>query len=147
MTKTGQRAETHAAFRFAVQIEGIDEAFFSECTLPSLEVEITEQKEGGYNSGTHLLPGRVKAGRVSLKRGVAHSTELLNWYRDVINGNLSAAMRRVSVVMYDSKLDEVMRLNFEGAYPTKWTGPSFKASENSVAIETLELAFAEVTID
>jgi phage tail-like protein len=147
MTRTGERTEAHAAFRFAVEIDGIDEAYFSECTLPSLEVEVTEQQEGGYNNGVHLLPGRVKAGRITLKHGITQSTELLNWYRDVMNGNVSAAIRRISIVMYDSRLDPVMRLSFERAYPAKWSGPTFNAADNSVAIETLELAYAEIQVD
>ncbi|MGD2207088.1 MAG: phage tail protein [Anaerolineae bacterium] len=147
MASTGQRVDPHAAFRFAVQIGGINEAIFSECTLPPLEVEILEQKEGGYNTGVHQLPGRVKPGRITLKRGVAQSNELLKWYQDVVGGKLQAAQRQVSVVMYDSMLSEIMRWNFKRAYPIKWTGPTFKTSESAVAIETLELAFAEVSVE
>ncbi len=144
MAPAGQRVESFASFRFAVQIEGIDEAVFSECTLPSLEVELHEQKEGGYNSGVHQLPGRVKAGRITLKRGVTQSSKLMKWYRDIAVGKLSGAMKSVSVVMYDSTQSEVIRWDFERAYPVKWTAPTFKSSENAIAIESLELAFAEV---
>jgi phage tail-like protein len=128
-----------------VQIGGIDEAIFSECMLPPLEVDVLEQQEGGYNTGVHLLPGPVKSGRITLKRGVAQSNELLKWYRDVATGNLQQASRQVSVVMYDSKLSEIMRWNFERAYPVKWTGPTLNAGENAIAIEALELAYAEVS--
>ena len=80
------RVDPHAAFRFAVQIEGINEAVFCECALPAFEVELHEQKEGGYNGGVHQLPGRIKAGRIALKRGVTDSNELLQWYQ---NGHCS----------------------------------------------------------
>jgi phage tail-like protein len=139
--------EAHTAFRFTVEIGGIEEAVFSECSLPVLEVEIHEQKEGGYNSGAHLLPGPVKAGRITLKRGLAQSSDLLGWYRDVANGNVRDAERQISVVMYDSMLEEVMRWNFERAYPVKWTGPAFKTANSEIAIETLELAFAAVSVE
>jgi phage tail-like protein len=146
MAQTGQRVEAHAGFRFVVNIGGIDGAVFSECTLPSLEVEIHEQKEGGYNTGVHMLPGRVKSGRITLKHGVARSNELLTWYGQVANGQAKQAERQVSVIMYDSTAKtEVMRLNFERAYPARWTGPAFNAAESAVAVETLELAFAEFT--
>jgi phage tail-like protein len=146
MAPTGNRPDPHAAYRFAVQIEGINEAVFCECTLPALEVELHEQKEGGYNHGVHQLPGRVKAGRITLKQGLAQSNELLKWYQQVLGGAPDEAQKQVSVVMYDSMLAEVMRLNFTRAYPVKWSGPSFKTSESAVAIETLELAFAEVSL-
>lgn len=147
MPMTAKRTETHAGFRFAVQIEGIDEAIFTECSLPTLEVDVHEQKEGGYNGGAHMLPGPVKSGKISLKRGIANSSELLKWYRNVASGSLRDVQRQVSVVMYDSTLTEVMRWNFLNAYPVKWSGPAFKTADNTIAIETLELAFAEVTFE
>lgn len=147
MSPTGERTDPHAAFRFVVQIGGIDEAYFSECDLPSLEVDVHEQKEGGYNTGVHLLPGPVKAGRITLRRGLVTSSALLKWYHDVASGKLSDVEKAVTVVMYDSMQRKVMSLNFTRAYPTRWSGPSFRTGENAVAIETMELAFAEVSLE
>jgi len=147
MARTARRIETHVTFRYAVEIDGINEAVFNECTLPPLEVEVHDQKEGGYNTGVHQLPGRVRPGKVTLKKGIAGSMELLRWYRDVVNGKISDSERSMSIVMYDSTHEEVMRLNFERAYPVKWSGPSLNMGENNVAIESLELAFAMVTLD
>ena len=42
---TGDRLEIHGAFSFVVQIDGIENAVFHECTLPTLEVEVEEEKE------------------------------------------------------------------------------------------------------
>lgn len=142
-TETGQRIEAHGAFHFIVQL-GDGEAFFTECTLPTLEVDVLEQKEGGHNTGVHLLPGPVKAGRITLKRGVTRSSELLKWYRDVASGKVKEAVRNISVVLCDSQAKEILRLDFTGAFPVKWSGPAFKAGDSTLAIETLELAFAEV---
>jgi len=147
MAIPGERTEAVGAFRFAVQIDGIDEAVFSECTLPNLEVDIQEQKEGGYNSGVHQLPGPLKPGKLVLKRGLAHSSQLLSWYQDVLTGNLKDVQKQVSVVMYDGELNEFMRWNFIRAFPVKWSGPSFKTADNAIAIETLELAYGEITFE
>ena len=145
MAQTGKRPETYEAFRFGVELGG-EEAIFTECTLPSLEVDIHEQKEGGYNKGVHLLPGPVKAGRITLKRGYAKSSALLKWYSDVASGKIQNAERNVSVILYSPTLEEVMRLNFVRAYPVKWSGPTLRSSDSAIAIETLELAFAEVEV-
>lgn len=140
-----QRTEAHAAFRFAVQIEGITEAVFTECTLPALEVEVHQQMEGGLNNAVHHLPGRVKAGKITLKRGITSSDKLLAWYMDVVKRKIT--QRKVSVVMYDSLLQEMMRLNFEGAFPSKWTAPTFASSDSKLAIETLELSYRSIDMD
>ena len=140
----GQRAEAHAAFRFAVQIDGITEAVFTECTLPTLEVEVHEQPEGGLNNAVHQIPGRIKSGRITLKRGLASSSALLSWYLDVAQGQIEASQRQVSVIMYDSTAGEILRWNFVKAFPSKWSGPSLNSGSNQVAIETLELSFQSV---
>jgi phage tail-like protein len=142
-----QRAEVHAAFRFAVQIDGITEAVFTECTLPSLEVEVHQQMEGGLNNAVHQLPGRVRAGKITLKRGIATSSDLLGWYVDVAQGKISDSQRKVSVVMYDSLSEEVLRWNFEDVFPSKWTGPSFTSSSDQIAIETLELSYQSMDVE
>jgi phage tail-like protein len=144
MAQTGERPEVHAAFRFAVEIDDIDAAYFTDCDLPSLEVEVVEQKEGGFNTGVHQIPGPVKAGRITLKRGLVESDQLLKWYKEVAEGKPKD--RNISIVLYDSMWEEVLRWNFEHVYPVKWTGPSFRSSENSIAIETLELVFTEVSL-
>jgi len=145
-------AEVYATYPFVVQIDGTPHAVFTECTLPNLEVEVEEVKEGGFNAGTHLLPGRVKKGSIILKRGLVKSSRLLEWYRNIMQGKVSDR-RNVSVIFYDSHPDhrprprEVIRWNFEGAYPHKWTGPLLKTDSNEVAIETLEFSFESVTVE
>lgn len=144
-TPTGERVEVYDGFRFVVDLHEGD-LFFTECTLPSLEVEVTEQREGGYNSGVHLLPGPVKAGRLTLKRGITKSSALLAWYGQVARGEVEKAMRNVTLTMLDSQGRPVMRMDLLRAYPVKWSGPSFKAGDSAIAIEALELAFAEVQV-
>jgi len=140
-------AELYATFSFKVEIGKVEAAVFDECTLPSLEVETTEQKEGGYTTGVHILPGPVKAGRLTLKRGVIKSNELMKWYLDVAAGKLKDVRRHVTVILLDSHLKPVITLHFNHAFPVKWSGPTFKTSDSSAAIETLELAFAEFSVD
>ncbi len=143
----GQRVETHAVFRFAVQIDGITEAVFTECTLPALEVEVHEQPEGGLNNAVHQIPGRIKGGKITLKRGLTSSSDLLAWYMKVAQGQIEASQREVSIVMYDSTAGEIMRWSFSQAFPSKWSGPSFSSGSNQVAIETLELSYQSVDVE
>jgi phage tail-like protein len=146
-TANGQRTEIHAAFRFVVQIDGVTEAVFTECTLPVLEVEVHQQMEGGLNDAVHQIPGRVKAGKITLKRGMTASSELLSWYMDIAQGKISSSQRKISVVMYDSLGSEVMRWNFQNAFPAKWTGPAFVSERSQVAIETLELVYQSMDVE
>ncbi|MEO8394715.1 MAG: phage tail protein, partial [Chloroflexota bacterium] len=105
-----QLVEAHANFRFAVSIDGINHAAFTECALPSLTVETQEIKEGGLNEYTHQLPVRMKVGTVTLKHGYTKDAALLTWYIQVLQGQLKQAMRTVSIVIYDNSFKIIMTL-------------------------------------
>jgi phage tail-like protein len=138
MPVTSRRADPFITCKFHVEIEGIQEAFFKECSGLEAETEVFSYEEGGVNDHPHKLPGRTKYPNVSLKRGVTDSSALWEWYLKVIQGKVER--KNVSIVLYDSKGSEVKRWSFDRAYPIKWTGPGLKADENAVAIEILELA-------
>lgn len=122
---------------FKVEIEGIQEAVFKECSGLEAETEILSFEEGGVNGYIHKLPGRTKFPNVVLKRGITNSGWLWGWYEKVAKGTIER--KNLSVVLYNSKGDEVKRWSFERAYPIKWSGPGLNADENSIAIETLEI--------
>jgi len=138
------RVITYPSFRFVVDIGGETEAAFTECTLPNIEWEIEEIKEGGLNTFTHQLPGRRKAGKVSLKNGVGKSS-LLAWYIDAMGEVIKR--KTITISLVDSKGKAVMVWHMQNAYPVKWAGPQLKTDANSIAIQTLELACGEITVE
>ena len=138
MPQTGQRIDPFLTSRFHVEIQGIEQAAFTECSGLEIETEVLEYQEGGLNQYVHKLPGRSKVSNVTLKWGITDSNELWNWYRDVLQGKIER--KNTSIVLYDLKGNEVMRWTFNDAYPVKWSGPAFKADENAITIESLELA-------
>jgi phage tail-like protein len=143
-TKTGQRVDPFATFKFHVEIGDIKEAAFSECSGLEISTEVFEYQEGGLNEFAHKLPGRTKHSNVTLKRGFAVSNELYKWYQEMEQNLLTGrpiTRKQVSITLYstaDHKLVTSWTLN--DAFPVKWVGPTFKAGEAAVAIETLELA-------
>jgi hypothetical protein len=54
------RVDPYKNFRFLVEIEGITQAGFSECSGFGSEVEVIEYREGGEPTSVRKLPGRVK---------------------------------------------------------------------------------------
>lgn len=122
---------------FNVEIEGIQEAFFKECSGLQAETEILSFEEGGVNGYVHKLPGRTKFPNIVLKRGITNSGWLWDWYQKVASGKIER--KNLSIVLYNHKGDEVKRWSFERAYPVKWSGTDLKADESAVAVETLEI--------
>lgn len=139
---TGQRVDPYRNFDFIVELDGIAQAGFSDCSGFGASTDPIEYREGGFENATRKLPGLTKYNNITLKWGITDSIELYNWYRDVVKGKI--IRRTGSIVLKDLEGNEKVRWNFSEAWPTKWTGPTFAAKGNEVAIETLELAVERI---
>jgi phage tail-like protein len=110
-------------------------------------MEVFEVKEGGLNTQVHKLPGRVSHSPITLKRGMTTSSELWDWYLNVMTkSDRQSELKDISILQFDQTRTEKWRWNLKGAFPVKWTGPSFKASDSQLAIESFELAYQELAL-
>lgn len=132
-----ERIDPLGSFRFLVEIDGITVAGFSEVSGLQVEVETEDYNEGGVNDSTHRLPKTARYPNLTLRRGVADSTALWEWQRDVARGMVQP--RNIHIVLLDDLRAERWRWRCLNAYPVGWTGPELRASESSVAVESLEL--------
>jgi phage tail-like protein len=135
---TGKRVDPYRNFNFLVEIDGITQAGFSDCSGFGASTDPIEYREGGQNTTVRKLPGVTKFTNITLKWGLTDSKELYQWYRDVVNGKI--VRKNGSIIVLDLDGTEKLRWNFTDAWPTKWDGPDFTAKGNDVAVETLELA-------
>lgn len=135
---------TTASFRFVVAIDGAPTAAFTECTLPTIAWDAEEVKEGGLNTYVHQLPGQRKRTTVTLKNGVGIASDLMAWYIATMNERFRR--RRVTITLLNRYHVPTMVWHIENAYPLKWTGPQLQSDNNTIAIQTLELACGEVIV-
>jgi phage tail-like protein len=140
-------SDPHQVFRFTVEVAGIREAQFTECSGFEMKIDVEEYKEGGLNDYVHKLPGRQSFSNVTLKRGVISSVELWDWLHRIATKKAKKEEKKnMSVVLYDGQGREQLRWNLISAYPVKWTTPSMQTDQSSVLIESLELAYQEFTL-
>ncbi len=142
MAENQMRGTVNAAFRFVVSVDGEGLAAFTECTLPTVEWEVQQVKEGGLNTFVHQLPGQRKPSMVQLKNGVGQSA-LLDWYMESMDG--PPLRKTVTISLLNTEKEPVIIWHLDKAFPTKWQGPQRKTDSQTVAIQTLELACGEVT--
>lgn len=139
-------------FHFKVEFIGVDgmdndtEHRFQEVSGLSFEVETEELHEGGENRFSYKLPKRVKYPNLILKRGMLQGTAILDWFNSALNTYFN-------VVIYDFKPADIMVTlmdeadqpaavwNIVQAYPLKWSVSEFKATDNAIVVETIELAY------
>lgn len=67
--------------------------------------------------------------------------ELWRWRAEAMHEE-NCARRTVVVELLDEHQEQVVaRWQLEGAWPTRWTGPTLDASGTEVAMEEIELAY------
>jgi phage tail-like protein len=127
-------------YLFHVTIDGQDIGMWTECNGLSAQYEIEEYEEGGQNMFVYKLPGRIKYENIKLKRALdEQSGRVAKWF-SMVNMAAAAARSTASIEVFDLNLDPVANWRRADVLPVKWTGPSFKADNTSVATEELELA-------
>jgi phage tail-like protein len=145
--------QIHASFRFVVKIGLGTQAFhgaFVECTLPVIDWDPLEVKEGGVNTYIHQLPGRQKKTTVTLKNGLA-TGELVQWCVKAMAEQFERLP--VTIILLDAQRspgtpwEPAMIWSIADAYPIKWTGPQLKTDTAAIAMQTLELACGQVTVE
>ncbi len=145
MPQTGSRNDPARNFNFLVELDGIAEARFMECSGLEATTEVIEYREGGDNTTVRKLPGKTSYSDITLKRGISDSKTLWQWRAEVIGGTVNR--KSGSIVLFDiSNKTEVARWNFVAAWPTKWEGPHLDARAKDVAIETLVIAHEGLTL-
>jgi phage tail-like protein len=137
------RVDPYRSFNFLVEIDGITQAGFQECTGLDSQTASIDFRLGDDPMHVRKLTGLNTFSAISLKRGVTDSDELWRWRLTVVDGKTER--RNGSIVLLDEKGAEKLRWNFTNAWPSKWTGPSFNSTGNSVAVESLEITHEEIT--
>ncbi len=139
MPETGKPVDAYRNFNFLVEIDGIAQGSFTECSGLGATTEVIEAREGSENTTVRKLPGRTTYSDITLKWGTTSSSELWRWRERVIEGDVDR--RNGSIVVFDLRnKQEVIRWNFVRAWPSRWEGPALNAKGNELAIETLVLA-------
>ncbi|SRR6266567_8075952 len=140
----GERKDPLRAFNFKLEMDGVTKAGFRECSGLDASTDPVDYREGQDKGNiSRKLTGLNKHANIVLKRGVTDDHSLWDWRKKVIDGKTDR--QHGSVVLCDETGEEKVRWNFVEGWPTKWTGPTFNATSNEVAIETLEIVHEGLT--
>jgi len=129
---------THSKF-FQVLIPAVELTlgFFTQITGFSSQVDVQEYPEGGVNTFVHKLPGRIKQGNITLKRGITKESALVTWYEKSVTA-LEPTELTIHVLDYEGNI--VTTWTFDGAYPVKWSGTDLNAGGSEFLTQSLEIA-------
>lgn len=132
--------DPYRSYNFKLDINGISEGHFTECSGLNVKVETISYREAGANQLVRKIPGPVDYAAVTLRYGVTNSRELWDWLMTAVEG--SVERKNVSIVLLDSSgSSEVMRWNLQDAWPSEWQGAALNATDRAIAIDSLTLVF------
>jgi len=134
-------------FYFSVDIPGVgDDLRFQEVTGLDAEAQVIDYRAGASKAfSTIKMPGVVKYGNVTLKKGVfVKDAKFWDWFSE---RKLNQSKRRaVTITLLDEDGGPRMTWTLANAFPTKITSTDLKSDGAEVAVETLELAHEGLTI-
>jgi phage tail-like protein len=129
-----------------VEIGGNAKAGFSEVSGLSAEAEVIEYREGADPvTSSRKLPGRIRYGDVTLRRGLTTSRDLFDWWMTVVHGNL--LRQDIGIVLLDDARTEVLRWRLRGAWPVRFEAATLQAKGNEILIESIVLTHEGLELD
>lgn len=139
--RAGRDTDPMVGFQFGIDFGTNVTGYFTECSGLESETEVVEHKVVGPKGQAIVqkVPGRLKFGNITLKRGITSDTQIWTWRQKVEEGKLKDARYTGSIVMYDYNFEEVARWEVTNAWPSKVSGPQFKTDGNEFGVEELTL--------
>ena len=136
----GRPKDPYRGYNFKLEIQGVTEGHFAECSGLDIRVHAIAYREGGDPQVVRRLPGPVEYGDITLRYGLTDSRELWDWFATSVAGRVDR--RAVSVVMLDSDgVQPVVRWNLFDAWLSEWRGASLNALDKGTAIESMTLVY------
>ncbi len=140
-----QRDNPYSNFNYLVDLGTGDtqspQAGFSEIILPDTSIDVIEYRNGSdRDAGVRKLPGRVKYGNITLKRGVIGSLDLYQWLDQIRNGDRNAFRNITIQLQSEDRTEIVLTWKFKKAWPVRYAFSPLQAKGKEVLVESLELA-------
>ena len=129
------------AFTFKLEVKGVLEGFFTECNGIGSENEVVEHKVVDTNGHevVRKIPGRLKWTDITLKRGITTNLQIWDWRDMIVKGKMKDARKPITITMLDREYKPLVAWNFTNAWPSKVSGPAFKADDNNYGVEEVTI--------
>lgn len=126
-------------FRFRVEIDGIQQAAFSEVTIGENTSDVVDYRDGNEPTHVRKLSGLTKYGNVTLKWGITDSKEMSVWHEAIVAGQIQTNRKQVAIIVQDEAGVDKARFVINEAWPAKYQLSGLNGKGNEVLIETVEL--------
>jgi phage tail-like protein len=141
--------DTSVGHSFGIEIDGVVIKQISEVTGLKFEQDVIELKQNTPD-GKYMvkkLPGRFKAGEITLTRGLTQDNSFEKWVKDSRFGKMGAARKGGAVIVYDYEGTALKRYKMTNAWPKSLEISSLKAGDTSIVTEKLVVTYETLEVE
>ena len=134
---------------FGLEFDGLVIKQITEAAGIKFEQDVIELKQN-TQKGQYMikkLPGKQKAGEVTLTRGLTADNAFEKWVKTSQFGKMKDARKGGFVIVYDFELVPIKRYKFVNAWPKSLEIGSLKAGDTSVLTEKLTITYEEISVE
>lgn len=134
---------------FGLEFDSVLIRQITEVSGLKMEQDVIELKQNTADGKFMIkkLPGRPKAGEVTVTRGLTDDTSFEQWIKDSRFGQMASARRNGSIIVYDHEGLPVKRYKLINAWPKSLEISTLKAGDTSILTEKLAITFESVDVD
>jgi phage tail-like protein len=142
--RPGSVSEPYRSYNFQIEIPGVGQGYFTNCSEIEMRVEAINYREGGTQQIVRRLQGRVEHGEITLRGGVSDSEDLFTWLMNIAKGTIDR--RTVNIIVLDTDgVAEKMRWQLADAWPCAWRAKPLDALGRDIYIQELTLVYESIT--
>jgi phage tail-like protein len=141
--------DTSVGHSFGIEIDGVVIKQISEVSGLKFEQDVIELKQNTADGKYVIkkLPGRFKAGEVTLTRGLTGDNSFEKWVKDSRFGKMGDARKGGAVIVYDYEGQPIKRYKLTNAWPKSLEIGSLKAGDTSVLTEKLVVTYEALEVE
>src|SRR5436309_442487 len=111
--------DSTSGYSFGFEIDGIQIKSITEVSGLKMEQDVIELKENGPDGKYVIkkLPGRWKAGEVTLTRGLTDDQSFEKWVKDSQFGKMGDSRKGGAIIVYDYEGNPLKRYTLTNAWP------------------------------
>jgi len=134
---------------FGLEFDGVTIKQISEVSGLKLEQDVIELKQN-TSDGKYMikkLPGRPKAGEVTLTRGLTSDNSFEKWVQDSQFGKMPDVRKGGAVIVFDFEGNAIKRYKLTNAWPKSLEIGSLKAGDTNVLTEKLVVTYEQIEVE
>jgi len=141
--------DTSVGHSFGLEVDGVVIKQISEVSGLKMEQDVIELKQNTADGKYVIkkLPGRPKAGEITLTRGLTADNSFEKWIKDSHLGKMGDARKGGAIIVYDYEGNALKRYKLTNAWAKSLEIGALKAGDTSVLTEKLVVTYEQMEVE